>query len=909
MLRFMKKLISITLSFLISGIIFAENQNLSAQMKSSYESGFYPGVVRYAEQILRSEKDSILAFRAAVYEGESLFKMGRTKDARSVLEKYKMEADNLNPETIQLNSARFYWLGRCFFEQKDFSKAQSSFFSSASVFQEFKKISPKMAQNSSDYYSFALLYGGKSYFEQADYKNAIPLFEYVISNGTKFASDDYKDCALSLALSYNFIGDAKNAKKCVNLVSSLEKASFDSETKKSLLIQKGEAYKKLGQNKEADEAFKLAGDGSRAAETSTLLAINAFNEKNYKSSSAYFDEAASSANLEQRKIAAVYRAEIAYITASDKNSGANGALDILLDCLKSEKITKPEDSLDETVILSIARYNAYLKNWKECENYVTKCQKSENPEIQRNSVYWIALSKYECGEISKAVSVIETYKKKHKLEDKSILNLYAKALAKQGKYHEADTIFYSLGEKNQLDNDGRLDYSRTLLIAGHYISTKEQASKATGDEALYLSALASFNQRRWKEAENSFAKVLNSKTLGKDYVAYAQFYSGYAQYQSGDYEKSVAGLNRFISENPLHAFVWSAYMTVARASAFLKNDSQAVPAAKKAISTAKNDSEKQEAILLTAGILSDSRRFDEALSLLSPYILQRTEFGYECKYKSAEIFVLQGKMAEADKYFAELASSNDKKAALIAEESSYRRAEIAYSEKNYVKSAGLFEEYIKKFAGGRFNFAAIYFAADSLAKTGDEIRAIMRYEEITDSTAETSYRYGAEKNLVELYEKTGDYAAALSMANKMIATYGSQAVNDGMDKKAKELQKLASGKVVSNDEKIKTAEKRLAQNKKEPSKSEGNMNDALFLAGAYRNRGENKKSAEMYLDAAKYSRQAGNDENAARAFYGAVESFDAAGLYADSKATFTELKKLYPESKYTKDGEKIAGGL
>ena len=87
------------------------------------------------------------------------------------------------------------------------------------------------------------------------------------------------------------------------------------------------------------------------------------------------------------------------------------------------------------------------------------------------------------------------------------------------------------------------------------------------------------------------------------------------------------------------------------------------------------------------------------------------------------------------------------------------------------------------------------------------------------------------------------------------------------------------------------------------------MNDALFLAGAYRNRGENKKSAEMYLDAAKYSRQAGNDENAARAFYGAVESFDAAGLYADSKATFTELKKLYPESKYTKDGEKIAGGL
>lgn len=909
MLHFMKKLISITLSFLISGIVFAENQNLSAQMKSSYESGFYPGVVRYAEQILRSEKDSILAFRAAVYEGESLYKMGRTKDARSVLEKYNMEIDSFNPETIQLNSARFYWLGRCFFEQKDFSRAQNSFFTSASIFQEFKKISPKMAQSSADYYSFALLYGGKSYFEQADYRNAIPLFEYVVSNGTKFDSDDYKTCALSLTSCYNFMEDEKNANKCVKLVSSLENAGFDTETKNALLIQKGEAFKKLGKNKEADEAFKAAGDSSRAAETSTLLAISAFNEKDFKSSLFYFNEAASSANFEQRKIAAVYRAEIAWLTDSDKNAGAQGALAVLLDCVKSEKISKPENSLDETVILSIARYNAYLKNWKECENYASKCQKSDNPEIQRNSIYWIALSKYENGEISKAVSVIETYKKKHKIDEKAILSLYAKALAKQGKYHEADKIFYSLGEKNQLDNDGRLDYSRTLLIAGHYVSTKEQASRATGDEALYLSALASFNQRRWKEAENSFAKVLNSKTLAEDYVAYAQFYSGYAQYQSGDYDKSVAGLNRFITENPVHAFVWSAYMTVARAAAFLKNESQAVFAAKKAIAAAKNDGEKHEAILLTAGILSDSNKFDEALSLLSPYILERTEFGYECKYKSAEIFLLQGKLTDADKYFAELASSADKKAFLIAEESSYRRAEIAYSEKDYVKSAGLFEEYIKKYAGGRFNFAAIYFAADSLAKTGEDIRAIMRFEEITDSAEETSYRYGAEKNLVELYAKTGDYTAALSMANKMIATYGSQAVNDGIEKKVSELQKLASGRGVSNDEKIISAEKRLSRNKKDASKCDGNMMDALLLAGTYRSRGENKKSAEMYLDAAKYSRLAGNSENAARAFYGAVESFDASGLYADSKATFIELKKLYPESKYTRDGEKIAGEL
>ena len=83
------------------------------------------------------------------------------------------------------------------------------------------------------------------------------------------------------------------------------------------------------------------------------------------------------------------------------------------------------------------------------------------------------------------------------------------------------------------------------------------------------------------------------------------------------------------------------------------------------------------------------------------------------------------------------------------------------------------------------------------------------------------------------------------------------------------------------------------------------MKNAIFLAESYRTKGENKKSAEMFIEAAKFSRQAGNDENAARSFYGALEGFDAAGLYADAKATFSEMKKLYPKSKYTKNAEKI----
>ena len=930
-----------------SGTAFSENKNLSALMKDSYKAGFYPGVVRYAEEILRHEKDSLAAFRAAVYEGESLFKMGRTEDSISILQKYQMNGESINPETIQLNSAKFYWLGRGYFVQRQFTNAQKCFFSSASIFRELEKSSSRTAETSLDYFALSMLHGGKSYIESKDYKNAIPLYEYVISNGGKYNIEDYKDSAIALAQSYNYAGDAKNARKCVKLVSSLENAKFDDETKFSLLILKGEAHETLGAYKAAyDEYCRViknapaalaasamqkayavstahrAEVGSEAGEVLsraeyrlaefpdllsefwTRLAVDAFNAKDYKKSLEYFKDAQKNASSSQKEIAAVYRAEIAYITNADKDAGAKQAVAIL-----AEAALTKSGSKNETILLSIARFNGYVKNWKDCETYASKCLKSENPEIEKNAVYWVALSKYETGEVVKASATIENYKKDNKIEDKSLLNLYAKSLAKQGKYHDADLIFYSLGQKNQLDNDGRLDYSRTLLIAGHYVSTKQQASKAKGDEAVYLSALASFNQHNWHEAESSFAKVLSSKSLDKDYVAYAQFYHGYALYQLSEYAKAVSSLNHFIEENPTHAFVWSAYMTVARAAAFSKNESEAISASQKAIRTAANEKDKQESIILAAGILSDSKKFDDALALLSPHIAKKSEFGWECKYRSAEILVQKGNSSQADKYFAELSDLKEKEASLIAEESAYRRAEIAYSAEDYSNSARLFEFYSKNWPSGRFSYAAIYFSADSLAKSGNDIRAILRYQQITDSKAETSYRYGSEKNLIELYQKTGDYVSALDMANKMIDEYGAQALNDGIGKKVSELKKLGAGSALTIEDKVKIAEKSLAKTKNDPSQSEDSMKNAIFLAGAYRLKGENKKSAEMYLEAAKFSRQAGNDESSARSFYGAVESFDAAALYADEKATFKEMKKLYPQNKYTLDAEKIAGGL
>ncbi|MCR4822322.1 MAG: tetratricopeptide repeat protein [Treponema sp.] len=942
-----KKIFTASILLLTFNLAFGENKNLSALMKTSYKSAFYPGVVRYAEEILRSEKNSLAAFRASVYEGESLFRMGRVEDSLSILQKYQLNGDSLNPETIYLNSARFYWIGRCLYSQKNYVQAQSCFYSSAAIYKEGLSLSEKSAESFLDYYALSMLQGGKAYFEEKDYKKAILPYEYVLANGAKYDQIDFEDSALKLAQCYNALGDKESAGRCVKLISQLEEVPFAPDTKYSLIILKGQAYENQKDYKAAYESYctviekapsylaaaamekayavssahkkevgsepgsvllnaesRLSEYPDLLSEFWTRLAVDAFNAKDYEKSLAYFKEAEDSASDSQKEISAIYRAEIAYLTSTDKNEGSKKALVILAEVYVTKSGAK-----NESLLLSLARYNAYLKNWKETYSYASKCLKSENPEILKNAVYWSALAKYEGEEIKAAISTIEAYGKNQKISDKSILTLYAKALAKSGKYHEADLIFYSLGQQNQLDNDGHLDYSRTLLIAGHYVSTKAQAAKASGDEALYLAGLASFNQHKWTEAISSFSKIISSKKLDQEYIAYALFYSGYASYQEGDYLKSLDSLNTFISENPRHKFVWSACMTMARAAAFEKNYDLSVSAALDAIKKSSSDSEKEESIILAAGILSDAKKYDQALELLAPHLTKKSSFGYDCKYRSADILVQKGELSQADKYFADLAGLSDKNARLISEEAAYRRSEIAYSAENYKKAASLFEEYSRKWPDGRFTYGAIYFSADSLAKSGDTTLAILRYQQITDSQAETSYRYGSEKNLVDLYIQTKEFDSAMAMAQRMIDEYGSQALNDGMDKKIKEIKEKNVWNANSEDDLIARAEKDLEKQKNNPEKSADALKNALYLADRYRSLGQNKKSALMYLDSVKYARQSGNDEKAARSFYGAVEAFDAAGMYADAKASYEEMKKLYPENKYTKDGEKIAGQL
>ncbi len=154
----------------------ADTASLSSSLDADYKNGFYPGVVRSANEILRTSPNSPAAMRAAVYKGESLYRMGRIEEAEASLLA-------VTPDTQDLIAARAYWLGRIAVDRSDWKKALSLFLASA--------VAAKDSPESSVYYAYSLFYAGNAWFSLGEFEKARPLYAYVLAHGTQYAGAYY----------------------------------------------------------------------------------------------------------------------------------------------------------------------------------------------------------------------------------------------------------------------------------------------------------------------------------------------------------------------------------------------------------------------------------------------------------------------------------------------------------------------------------------------------------------------------------------------------------------------------------------------------------------------------------------------------------------------------------------------
>ena len=947
----------ILISFLCAAVnVFANSDaaQLNSEMISAYNGGFYPGVVRCADKILQENASSPFAGAAFIYKGESLFRMGRVEEAVSVLDK----ARKATGDDEELSAQRLYWLGRCFEKLGNDKEALI-------YLHEAAKLSGKESAKKGSTYPQALYYSGLTLNKLGEHEKAADVFNFVLNNGRLYSQSQYELASVLFVESCNSSGQFDRG---IKITDSLKDAQFSDYTKFNLMLGQGDALSGKGLYRDAykkyctvletapaelavvamQKAYTVSAEhrkevneepgsviekaGPRLASYPELvssfwtrLAIDAFNQKDYKKSVEYFNNV-NSGDTKLEQIAVLYRTEIGFINNSkNEEEAAKSAADSLIQ--QKEKFAQDNASFE----LSLARYYGLSQNFEECAKLSAKYLDHSDDSLRKTAIYWNAYSLYKQKKYADGVKLLEGV---NYGDDRGFAHLHARLLAQTGNLNRADKIFYALGEREQLGNQGHLDYARTLLTGGYLISTVEQASMAGGAEGHYLKGLALFNRRNWTEAENAFYQAQKDKSLESPYRENALFYLGYSRYQMNKYEVALESLTAFTRALPASSLMWNACVTASRSAAQLGKYQVAADFAQKAVADSRNDAQKQESILLCAGVYSDSASYDKAIATLRPYSGQKNSFGYQCKYLTAQILVQKGDYDGADKTYAEL--SSEKAALALAEEALYRRGELFYTTDKYDRAVPLFAEYIKKYNHGEFYFASMYFTADCLAKTKQTDKAILYYKQIAQSPEKSTYRYGSHRQLINLYRQTGEYGLAIQSCQYLMEEYGEQASADGVPDAMRELKALNSGadtelvkmqKAYEEKGGLKTAEGRalgtalaeyylnsqndskkaesLAQSlldkqKTNDGESAGAGKNALLLAGIYRNRLDNQKSASMYLVAAEQLRKAGDDEGAARSLYGAAESFDACMMYADSKSTAQYLQKLYPDSPYSK---------
>lgn len=957
----MKKIAAGVLAGLfLGGSLFALDLSYSySQMMDAYERGFFPGVLRYTDEIIENDRTGVYSDQAKICRLESLYKTGRNNEFIAAWNDCRL-SDPLKEAPV------YYWGGRFHLDRKNYSLAAVLF---------DKCISSDKSSGLND---SAVFYGAQACQKDLNFKKAAHYYNYVLASGLKYGVSDYKKAAVEILNCYNSL---KDFSRTVELAGELEKTHFDPVTDNTVLLLKGEGFEGLKKYREAYDIYcgVLADGPSNLAAVAmqkayyvssehkkevgeepgqiigraeprlknypellsefwARLAIDAFENGDYDKSRTYFASSRNGAFPVILHLGAIYSAEMAL---NDKNGTDSQRAEAAEKELLAIRVL-PEDELYYNYNLSMARVKAFKGQWKECREFAEIAAGSKDSSLKNQGKYWILLSYYQEKNYKKCLQMAEVeqfYSSGLDFENPDFAVLVAKVYAVNGDSKKADAIFWGLEEKGLLDNDGILDYTRTLLKAGHMISASEQSARASGAEACYMAGIAAFNRTKWQDALQKFAKCQNDGDLPEKYRGYAKFYLGYCYYRLGEFEKAASNLWTFASNYTNHPLLWRGCDTGAKSAVQARKYDIAFNLAEKAVTSAKSVSEQQSSVLLCAGIYADTGRFDEAVRILAPYAKKNDAFGVECRFKTAQIQAEKKDYKNAEQTY--LSVAKDVNSRELSDEALYRYAELSYVQAQsgnaemYQTAALRFEEYCSKKTSGRFTVAAQYYTADCYKKLNQKTKARLYYEQIASNPKAETYIYGSLFELISLYKEEGEYEKGIKAANELELFYPDEAKNDGVHKMKDELYlflnggnvkqaKLARDYQEAGEEKTsggrkkgtelarnfyesgmtdaaeKLAKQILEENKKNVAEeSQMAAENGELVAGILRGRTENRQAGELYLNVAQWYRNCGNEQRAAKSLYSAAESFDAAAMYGDSRAIVEKMQEMYPDSEWS----------
>ncbi|MBP5602174.1 MAG: tetratricopeptide repeat protein [Treponema sp.] len=906
-----KKLLAVSLAAFLAAGGFASELDIYNELNIYSNAEYYPGVIEKAEQLEKNYPESVFIVTARIAKGQALTILNRYEEAEetfaTVLSSLRFGAEDY--------AKCWYYLGLAYYFDGDYTNAISAFHTACDVEQRENKL---------EYYHSSILYAGRINFFMELYEKSIPLFEYVVSNGTYFSKPEYDEALQKLLFAYNSAGNYNNT---IKLYSKLDEQDFSESVYSALTIYTADAYEKTGNvqlaystlNKNQNEDFK---------EMLSVFRLNlgaaAYAKKDYDTALEYFTLAEDSSVEANLITAFIYKQKIEL----DRNGKASaaGVKDALLD--NQERIFASNiQGLSDSYYSLLMRCYAFTD---DASSSIECYEKIEKPGAKDALVAATILSRRNKVQAENLIAPF--------IADSDCAKLYARLLSANQKYEKAEAVYVQLGKNKKMDGDSYIEYAKVL----YRLKKWEEALAALKGQTQhplysYLTGLCRYNLKSYITAYAYLDSYTTSKASEPGYKKIAHFYKSVCEYKEGRYENAYADLSAYVKTYTTQdEYLYRAYELGAKSALMQSDFKNAVFMARGMITSSQSVSQKQNAVIYCSEILTDSKDYDGAIKLLSEYTTEKSDFAVRCILATAKVYEKQGELAKADSSYQQIV--RDYSGTAYAEDAAYRSGEIFYAAQSYKEAETRFTKYIYNYVNGKYSDAAYYFSGDCNMKNGELDKAIMQNTTLVSKYPDSIYSYGAYKNLLQAYYTQENYRDALSTARLLVRNYNEQARSDGISSKVLELERIVSGtdrtiveKEGEYDRAGKTASKKgraagselvqlyaqhdentkafelaieLLNYQKDGDEMYYAAQNADFAAGYYYNKGESQKAAEYYLKAAEYYRSSGQDDDdkAAAALYSAVDSFMAAGLKGDAQVTANLLVELYPE---TKQGKKV----
>lgn len=808
----------------LSSGAFCQTQNVSEsslynEINSAYATGFLPGVIEKASDFERKYPESAYINDIRMQKARALVSAKQNDGAIETLEQLiqVLSQNKENPSVTNDIPECYFLMGRAYYEKGQYNKALSSFYMAAKLLKE--------GNSRSDFYAYSILYAGRIYFNQDNFTDAIPQFEFAVSNGDLFARSDFNEALQKLVISYNESGKADKATALFKTISA-SKENFDPQFYYTTAVYAAQGYEKLKNYQKAYDLYcevidaKIESLSVIALKKAYLLAdqkkvpvnpgeafsrntssfdnqkelvldfwirlgIDEFDGGNYSLSEKYFDNAAlllEEGVKGERALVCLYQAKLQLKEEPLDKSKLEQGKKTLMSNEALFKKSNLQDILD-SYYSTLIQFDQLLGNWNDV---ISNYEKLKNPDSK--SAYFAASYFYDKKNYAQAENLLEGF-----LSDPLCKKLYASCCLNLKDAKKAVTLYLELEKDGKLDDLSALEYAKALFLKKDYSLAYEKAGKVKNPQASYIGGLCLINLKKWESARDSFNSYIKEASAGADFYRLSFFYKGYAEYNLGEFKNAYASFVRFTSEasDDMNTYLRQACDFAVKSALQNGDMKNASLQAEKLVRISQTREEKQEALLLNAQIYADSGNSQKAVEVLTPFTSEKSDFALQALYQIAQIYEKEGDLGLAEANLEKIMSKSPR--STYAEEACYHEGEMYYSKKEYSASENRFNKYIYKYADGKYADAALFYCADCNYRLSSYEKAIMLCLMFTGKFPQSIYSYGVYTTLLNAYNDEQDYENALATANNLLKLFPEQAASDGIGKRAAELKRLVSG--------------------------------------------------------------------------------------------------------------------